>query len=56
MKTSRLEKGLAGAVVICEFWRLAIALYILVVPSGVYKWLTNPFTNPYHVYSHTNKS
>jgi hypothetical protein len=23
---SRLEKGLAGAVVICELWRLAVAL------------------------------
>jgi hypothetical protein len=26
MKRSRLEKGLAGAVVICELWRLAMAL------------------------------
>jgi hypothetical protein len=24
-----------------------------VVPSGVYKWSINPFTNPYPVYSHT---
>jgi hypothetical protein len=30
-------KGSAGAVVVCELWRLAIALYLLVVLSGVYK-------------------
>jgi hypothetical protein len=26
VEDSRLEKGLAGAVVICELWRLAVAL------------------------------
>jgi hypothetical protein len=51
-RNSRLEKGLAGAVVICELWRLAVALYLLVVPSRVDKWLINPFTNPYPVDNH----
>jgi hypothetical protein len=31
-------KGLAGAVMICELWRLAVALQLLAVPSRVYKW------------------
>jgi hypothetical protein len=44
-----MEKDLAGSVVICELWRLAI---VLVVPSGVYKWSVNPFTNPNPVYNH----
>jgi hypothetical protein len=26
VETQQAEKGLAGAVVICEFWRLAVAL------------------------------
>lgn len=28
VEDSRLEKGLAGAVVFCEVWRLAKALYL----------------------------
>jgi hypothetical protein len=50
VKTQQTRKGLANAVVICEFWRL------LVVPSRVYKWPISPFTNPNPVYSHTPKS
>jgi hypothetical protein len=41
----RLEKA-DCAPVICKAWRLAIALQLLVVPSCVYKWSINPFTNP----------
>jgi hypothetical protein len=37
VKTQQAGKGLAGAMVICEVWRLAIALYLLAVPNGVYK-------------------
>jgi hypothetical protein len=37
-----LGKGLASAAVNYELWR---------VPSGVYKWSINAFTNPYPVYS-----
>jgi hypothetical protein len=44
---SRLEEGLAGAVVICKVWRLAIMLQLLIVLSGVYKWSINPFTDPH---------
>jgi hypothetical protein len=32
---SRLEKGLVDAVVICELWRLAVALSVLVLTSRV---------------------
>jgi hypothetical protein len=53
VKTQQARKGLAFPVVICELWRLAIALYLLVVPSRVYKWSINPFTNLNLVYSHT---
>jgi hypothetical protein len=31
-----------------------MALQLLVVPSGVYKWSIIPFTDPYPVYSHTH--
>jgi hypothetical protein len=48
MKTRQAGKGLAGAVVICEMWALAMAL-----TSYVYKWSLNPFDNPNPVYSHT---
>jgi hypothetical protein len=50
---SSLEKGLAGAVVICELWRLAVAVQLLVLRSRVYKWSINRVTNPNPVYSHT---
>jgi hypothetical protein len=30
-----------------------VALYLLVVPSGVCKRSINPFTRPFPVYSHT---
>jgi hypothetical protein len=46
VKTKQAGKGSAGAVVVCEVRRLAIALYFLVVPNGVYKWSVNRFTNP----------
>jgi hypothetical protein len=48
-------KHLAGAMVICELWRLVVALWLLVVPSGVYTWSVNSFTNPDPVYGHTPK-
>jgi hypothetical protein len=31
MKTQQAGEGLAGAVVICELWRLAVALYLRVI-------------------------
>jgi hypothetical protein len=37
VKTQQAGKGLAGVVVICELWRLAVALKLLVVPSRVYR-------------------
>jgi hypothetical protein len=42
-----MEKGLAGAVIFYELWRLSVALQLLVVPGGVYKRSINPFTNPF---------
>jgi hypothetical protein len=47
-------KCLAGAVVICELWSLAVTLKLLVVPSRVCKMSINPLTNPNTVYSHTH--
>jgi hypothetical protein len=52
VKPQQAGKGLVDAVVIRELWTLAVALQVLVVPSGVYKWSINPFPNPNHVYSH----
>jgi hypothetical protein len=43
VKTQQAGKDLACAVVICESWRLAVAL---VVPNHVYKWSINPLSNP----------
>jgi hypothetical protein len=37
VKTQQTGKSLAGAVVFCELWRLAVALSLLVVPNRVYK-------------------
>jgi hypothetical protein len=39
--------------VICELWRLAVVLQLIVVLSRVYKWSINLFTNPNPMYSHT---
>jgi hypothetical protein len=52
VKTHQAGKGLAGAVVMCELWRLAVAQQLFVVPNRVYKWSINPFTNPKPVDSH----
>jgi hypothetical protein len=41
VKTQQAGKFSAGAVVICELWRLAVALYLLVVPGRSYKWSIN---------------
>jgi hypothetical protein len=41
VKTQRAGKGLVGAVVNCELWRLAIALS-LVITSCVYKESISP--------------
>jgi hypothetical protein len=46
-------KRLSGCCVISKLWRLAMALYLLVLTSGMYKWSINLFTNPNPVYSHT---
>jgi hypothetical protein len=46
VKTQLAGKDFAGAVVICEVWRLAMALQLFVVPSRVYKWSINPISNP----------
>jgi hypothetical protein len=35
--TQQTGKDLMGAVVICELWRLAVALYLLLLTSHVYK-------------------
>jgi hypothetical protein len=43
---------LAGAVVVCELWRLVVALWLLVFSSRVHKWSINAFTNPNPFYSH----
>jgi hypothetical protein len=40
--------------VICEVWKSATALEILVVTSRVCKWSINPFTNPNSDHSHTH--
>jgi hypothetical protein len=46
VKTQHAGKGLASTVVICELRILAVALKLLVVPSGVFKWPTNRISNP----------
>jgi hypothetical protein len=53
LKTQQAKKRFTDAVVICELWRLAVVLQLLVVPSDVYTWSKNPISNPYTVYSHT---
>jgi hypothetical protein len=42
-----------GDLVICKVWRSAVALWLLVVPIGVYKWCQS---NIQCGYSHTPKS
>jgi hypothetical protein len=37
VKTQQTSKDLAGYVVICELWRLVVALQLLVFPSRVCK-------------------
>jgi hypothetical protein len=46
VETLRTGEDLVSAAVICEVWRLAVALQLRVVPSRVEKWSVNPFTNP----------
>jgi hypothetical protein len=45
MKTQQAAKYLAYAVMICKFWRLDMALQLLLVPSCVYKLSINPISN-----------
>jgi hypothetical protein len=45
-KTQRAGKDLAGAVVMCELWILAVALRLLVAPSRAHISGQYPFTNP----------
>jgi hypothetical protein len=56
VKTQQAGKGMEGALVICELWKLAVALLLLVLSSRVYKSSINPFINPNPVSSHTPKS
>jgi hypothetical protein len=58
VKTQQAGKCLAGAVMICEMWRLAVTLQLLVVPSCVYKWskIHHPFQNPVDSNSYKNTS
>jgi hypothetical protein len=53
VKTLQAGEDLVLAAVICEVWRLAVALLLLVLPSRVYKWSIYPISNPNPVYSHT---
>jgi hypothetical protein len=53
VKTVQAGNDLAGAVVICEVWSLAVALKLLIVPSRRYKRSINRFTNPNPVCGHT---
>jgi hypothetical protein len=46
MKTQQAGKPLACAVVISKVRRSAMAMYLRVVPSCVYKWSINPISNP----------
>jgi hypothetical protein len=55
VKTLQAEEDLVFAIMICKLRRLAVALYLLVVPRGVYKWPINPFTSPNSVCSHINR-
>jgi hypothetical protein len=55
LKTQQAGTSLAGAAVICKMWRLAIALQLPVVPSGVCKWSIHLFADPNPVYNHTFK-
>jgi hypothetical protein len=52
VKTLQAGKGLAGAVVICELWKLTVAVKSLGLTSRVHKWSLNPFSNPNPVYTH----
>jgi hypothetical protein len=45
VKTQQAGKDLASALMVCEWWRLAVALLC--------KWPINPSTNPNPAYSHT---
>jgi hypothetical protein len=56
VKTQQAGEGFTGALVICKVCRSDIALQVLVVPSCVYNWSTNSFSNPNPVYSHPPKS
>jgi hypothetical protein len=48
------KKGLADAAVICELWRLAMTLLLLVFTNRVCKWSIHSSTNQNPVYSHTH--
>jgi hypothetical protein len=56
VKTQQAGNGLAGVVMICELWRSPMALWLLIVPSRVYKWSINTFTNRNPVSIITSKS
>jgi hypothetical protein len=46
VETKQAGKGLEGAVVIYELWRIAVVLKLLAVLSPVNKWSINPIPNP----------
>jgi hypothetical protein len=50
VKKQQAGKSLAGAVVICELWTLAVAFFVLMSP--VYKWSIKQFFIPNPAYSH----
>jgi hypothetical protein len=53
VKTKQAGKGLAGTVVICELWRLAVGLQLRVLADHVYKLSITSYTNQNPVYSHS---
>jgi hypothetical protein len=52
VRYSRPKKSSVGAVTICELWRSVMVLQLLVLMNCVYKWSTNPVTNPNTINSH----
>jgi hypothetical protein len=53
VRTQQAGKGVESAVVISKVWGLGVALWLLVLPSRVYKRSIDPFTNRNPVYSHS---
>jgi hypothetical protein len=56
VKTQQAGKGLAGAVVICEWWEIGGGAVIVCSSSRALKWSINPISNPHPIYSHVTQS